>query len=288
MNNKEDSLPLAGCLSSHAESSLVFAGLPDDSQSSYRYGCAKAPQRIRSAYNGHCYNATAELGISVEGRVADLGDLAPKPDWTQTRQTYREFAETLFRDGKIPFFAGGDHAVTVPILEALAVLKHPIHVVQLDAHPDLYPEFEGNRYSHACTAARILEMDHVHKLVQLGLRTLNKPQLSLAQKERERLKMARSKDFSDFREYYRYTEAKAPVYITLDMDVFDPAYTPGVSHPVPGGLSSRDILNFIHNLPWRIVGMDVVEVNPDLDVNDQTSILAGRILHEAMARVLLQ
>jgi arginase family enzyme len=74
----------------------------------------------------------------------------------------------------------------------------------------------------------------------------------------------------------------APVYLTVDLDGFDPAYAPGVSHPVPGGLTPRQVLNFIQNAPWKLVGMDVVEVNPDWDVNDQTAILAARVLHEGM------
>lgn len=152
-------VPFAGCLTTDSkarrETQLVFVGLPDDSQSSYRRGCARGPERIRLAYDGRCYNATTESGVDLTRAVADLGDLQPKGTWNLTSTSYRRFAEKLFNSGKIPFFAGGDHAVTVPVVEALSVIGEPIHIVQIDAHSDLYFEFEGNHDSHACSGLRV-------------------------------------------------------------------------------------------------------------------------------------
>ncbi|MFQ5823124.1 MAG: arginase family protein, partial [bacterium] len=254
-------------------------------QSSYHRGCALGPKRIRNAYDGHCYNATTESGIDLTGTVADLGDLQPKSTWELTEPFYRNFAEKLFNAEKIPFFAGGDHAVSVPVIEALNILKEPIHIVQIDAHPDLYWEFEGNRHSHACTAARILEMNHIASLTQLGIRTLNPAQSQQVERFQDRIHLYLAHTLTDEIPSIPHIPKGAFVYLTVDVDGFDPAFAPGVSHPVPGGLTSRQVLNLIHNAHWKLVGMDVVEVNPDLDLNDQTAILAARVLHEGMGYV---
>lgn len=277
-------VPFAGCFTIDPQkpTPLVFAGLPDDSQSSFRRGSAHGPQRIRLAYDGNCYNATTESGVELTGTVADLGDLPSKSTWELTARSYQEFAAWLFQTGKIPFFAGGDHAVTVPIVAALAEIGEPIHLVQIDAHPDLYPDYEGNRDSHACTISRALEMRHVASVTQLGIRTLNQTQMPQLERYRDRIHIFFAHDLIGGLPPLSHIAAGAPVYLTVDLDGFDPAYAPAVSHPVPGGLTPRQVLNFIQNAQWKLIGMDAVEVNPDLDVNDQTATLAARLLHEGM------
>lgn len=280
-------VPFAGCFQEAPglarDCGLVFAGLPDDSQSSFRRGSEAAPAHIRSAYDGRCYNSCAERGTDLAARVEDRGDIPSGKSWEETRQRYRRFAEEVFRAGKVPFFAGGDHAVTVPVAEALAVLGEPIHVVHLDAHPDLYPEYDGNRDSHACTISRLLEMTHIEFVTQIGVRTFNDSQRLIAEGHRDRLEVFEAKDLLVSSPLPTLVLEGVAVYVTLDVDVFEPAFAPGVSHPVPGGLSPRQVLNWFSQARWRLVGMDVVEVNPSVDETDRTSILAGRVMHEAMA-----
>jgi len=292
--------PFAGCFATddaaRESARIVFAGLPDDSQSSYRRGTARAPERIRTAYNGECYNSTTELGVELAGRVADVGDVAPGATWEETSRRLREFAEEIFRSGKVPFFAGGDHAVTVPVVAALAALGERVHVVQFDAHPDLYPEYEGSRTSHACVAARVLEMPHVASVTQYGIRASTAVQEQTAAQHRGRIFQFPARDLTGELPLPAHIARGDAVYITLDLDGFDPAFAPGVSHPVSGGLTARQVINLLHRavapaasrpepVGWRLVGMDAVEVNPELDVRDLTAILAGRILHEAMGTV---
>src|SRR5262249_10182614 len=152
-----------------------------------------------------------------------------------TAAHYREAARSIFAIGKVPFFAGGDHAVTVPIVEALAVLAQPVHVIQVDAHPDLYPEYEGSRTSHACTACRILELHHVATVPQLGLRTMNAVQLRQSERFGNKLHVHHARDLVGPLEQPSQIPPGALVYLTVDLDGFDPAFAPGVSHPVPGG-----------------------------------------------------
>jgi agmatinase len=280
-------IPFAGCFSTESDPTLplVFAGLPCDAQSTFRRGPADAPSRIRLAYDGRCYNATTELGADLAGLVSDAGDWFPGGSWEETREDYRFRAEELLAGEAVPFFAGGDHAITMPLVEALEVLEEPVHVVQLDAHPDLYPEFDGDRWSHACVGARILEMEHVASLTQIGVRTLNQPQLEVARRHAGRLTILEARDLSIRPSDLSHIPDGAAVYLTVDLDAFDPAYAPGVSHPVPGGVSPRQALALIQEAPWRLVGMDAVEVNPSLDEGDRTAVLAARLLHEAMGRV---
>jgi arginase len=279
-------IPFGGCFTTDSEnqnhSKLVFVGLSDDQQSSYLQGCAQAPDKIRYAYDGYCYNSTTESGVDLAQAVVDMGNWLPQGAWDLTAQSYYEQAQSLFRAGKIPFFAGGDHAVTVPIGRALDVLEQPVHIVQIDAHPDIYPELNGDRYSHACVASRLLEYKHIASITQIGIRTMNRVQQDVVDKFRNRLHLFPARELSEKLPPLLHIPTGAPVYLTIDLDGLDPAFAPGVSHPVPGGLTSRQVLNLIQQARWNLVGMDVVELNPDRDINNQTAILAARLLHEGM------
>ena len=138
-----------------------------------------------------------------------------------------------------PIALGGDHAITFPILRAFAK-RHPrLSILHFDAHPDLYDEFEGNRFSHACPFARIMEEGLAGRLVQVGIRTANAHQRE--QVARFGVEMIEMRDFRDG----LAPEFDAPVYVSFDLDGLDPAFAPGVSHREPGGLSTRQALDVI-------------------------------------------
>ena len=266
-----DPVPFAGLFGGE-DAPLVFAGLADDSKSSYRRGAAAGPAAVRRAYDGRGHNTFSEAGVDVGGAVRDLGDWAP-----HEVAVARVSAE--LRAGRTPFFCGGDHAVTIPVLEAYAAFAEPIHVVQLDAHPDLYDAYEGDPRSHACVMARALEMGHVATVTQLGLRTWSAEQRAVAARHPGRC--------------LESLEALAArgdvaVYLTIDLDGVDPAFAPGVAHAVPGGWTSRQALDLVSAVPGRLVGMDVVELLPERDEGDRTAVLAGRLLHEGMGRALAE
>jgi agmatinase len=280
-----DVIPFAGLFTESERISMPwgFLGICDDTQSSFLRGPAEAPESIRRAYDGRCYNATSESGVDLTAGVSDLGDLKPRGTWKASAEHYRRRIGEILEEGITPFVAGGDHAVTVPVVEAFSVLERPLHVIQIDAHPDLYPDFEGNRDSHACTGARLLEMRHVKSLTQLGIRTLSKEQRQNADRFPDRLRIFEAQSLERESPDLSHIPADAPVFLTVDMDGFDPAFAPGVSHPVPGGLTARQILSLIQRGHWTLVGMDVVEVNPLRDFHSMTAILAARLLHEGIA-----
>ncbi|MEE9264130.1 MAG: arginase family protein, partial [Vicinamibacteria bacterium] len=122
MSTSKEPIPFAGCFrnDSSPDSNLVFVGIPDDSQSSYRVGCAAGPKAIRRAYDGRSFNSTTESGVDLEASITDLGDLPPEKTWEASARKYRTRIDDLLRKDQTPFVAGGDHAVTVPVLEAFA------------------------------------------------------------------------------------------------------------------------------------------------------------------------
>jgi arginase family enzyme len=153
-------------------------------------------------------------------------------------------------------------------------------VVQLDAHPDLYDDFEGDRLSNACPFARIMEEGQVARLVQVGIRTLNGPQR--AQAERFGVEVVEMKAWSPD----LVVKSDGPIYVSLDLDVLDPAYAPGVSHPEPGGLSTREVVGFLQRLDGPLVGADLVELNPTRDPTGLTALVAAKLAKELLARLL--
>jgi agmatinase len=285
-------IPFAGCFTSNSaleqDPRLAFIGLPDDSQSSFLQGAAAAPQAIRDAFDGRCYNSTTESGVDLAGAVKDLGNVRPGPDWARTYKAFKTASASAVSSGFVPFFAGGDHAVTVPVVDGLAVTHRSIHIIQIDAHPDIYLEYEGNRDSHACVVSRLLELEHVATVTQFGIRCVNAEQARELERHRDRVRVLRIDTTEGKPLSIGHIPEDAAVYLTIDLDGFDPAYAPGVSHPVPGGLTTRQVLDLVRCLERVLVGMDVVEVNPARDINGTTAILAARILQEGMGRALKQ
>lgn len=275
--------PFGGCFNNDDPTTeLYFIGIGDDSQSSYLRGAAEAPNMIRQSFDGNCYSSVTESGIDLNGCVYDSGNLLPEETGFAF---YTNAIERILKGGKKLFVAGGDHAVTIPVVEAFRVLGKPIHYIQFDAHSDLYPSFEGSRISHACTGARLAEMSHVSKMVLVGIRYMHPCQQEVADLHKSKIQIVSARDISTDLPDWLGRDPGIPVYVSIDMDGFDPAYAPGVSHPVPGGLTPRQVLNLIHQAEWDLVGMDVVETNPLRDINNQTSILAGKLLHEGMGYV---
>jgi arginase len=260
---------------------VVVLGLPYDGSSSFQRGAAEAPPLIRQALTSPAGNRWTEalIDLGAPGRLHDAGD-ASIPDGPGAREKIEAAADALLDRGVRPLFLGGDHSVTYPILRALGP-RHPrLTVVQFDAHPDLYDVFEGDRYSHACPFARIMEEGLAGRLVQLGIRTMTGHQRDQAD------------HFGvEVHEMRRWSDGLAPaiegpVYVSFDLDGLDPACAPGVSHQEPGGLSVRQAVDVIQRLAGPIVGADVVEYNPRNDVGGMTARVAAKLVKELVARLL--
>jgi arginase len=259
---------------------VALVGVPWDENSSFTRGPAQAPARIREALYGGSSNLCSETGVDLgqEARFRDLGDLKLGGDAVLIQ--IEEVIDRLLGRGASVLAIGGDHAITYPIIRAYSKKFNKLNILHLDAHPDLYEEYEGNRLSNACPFARIMEENLAGRLVQVGIRTLTPHQRDQAQ--RFGVEIVEMRDFHPELSF----GVKGPMYLSLDLDVLDPAYAPGVSHHEPGGLSTREVLKLIQGLHATLVGADVVEYNPDRDPLAITAAVAAKFVKEIVASMI--
>ncbi|MEM9325860.1 MAG: agmatinase [Bacteroidota bacterium] len=259
---------------------IQLLGIPFDSNSSFLKGPALAPPRIRWMDQQGSANAFAENGTEILQGLTyrDLGDMDLAG--ASREQAFRKIkaqAAAVIADGNHLLSIGGDHSVSYPLVSAFAERFPGLHILHLDAHADLYEDFEGNPYSHASPFARILESSAVDSLTQVGIRTLNTHQREQAQ--RFGVQLVEMKSYSTA----FLKDLKGPLYISLDLDVLDPAFAPGVSHHEPGGLSTRQVLDLLQGIDVNVVGADMVEYNPVRDVHDMTAMVGYKMMKELMA-----
>jgi agmatinase len=263
--------------------SIALLGLPYDAGSSWRQGPARAPAAIRAELErAKSYsNLTAEDGTDLgrPGLLVDAGDVTLRGDDAAARAAIEAAAGEQLHAGHRLLSLGGDHSVTYPLLRAVHHAVGTVDVVHLDAHPDLYPEFEGNRFSHACPFARALEDRLIGRLVQIGIRTQNAVQRHVA--ERHNVEQVPMMEW-----HLPKLEFTRPVYVSLDLDGIDPAFAPGVSHPEPGGMSVRDAIAVLQRIEGRVVAADLVEYNPDADDAGRTAVVCVKLLKELAASVM--
>lgn len=257
---------------------LRLIGAPTDRHSSFLRGPALAPPLIRAALRSDHGNLAAESGIEIglDVMLSDSGDL-PLAEADGDDALIAAAVGDSVAAGAVPIVLGGDHSITFPVMEALAAAHGAIDILHFDAHPDLYDDFEGNPRSHASPFARIMERGLARRLVQVGIRTLNRH--CRAQAERFGVEIVEMRRFSP----EVVPIPAGPLYISIDMDGFDPAVAPGVSHHEPGGLSVRDVLAVLDRVRAPIVGADIVEYNPARDLNGVTAVLAAKLVRELAA-----
>ena len=256
---------------------IRLIGLPTDRNSSFLRGSAEAPGFIRAQLFSEMGNLATEAGLEMGEHfvIEDAGDL-PLAEAADDDILIEAAVKAAIDANRRPLCFGGDHSVTYPIVKAVAAAYGPINILHFDAHPDLYDELDGNRRSHASPFARIMEAGLATRLVQVGIRTLNRHQREQA--ARFGVEIVEMRHFS--------TDAVpllgGPLYISVDLDGIDPAFAPGVSHHEPGGLSVRDVLNVLARQDAPVVGADVVELNPSRDVNGITAVVAAKLAKELM------
>lgn len=260
--------------------SVAILGVPWDENSSFLRGPAQAPEHIREVLNDGASNLYCEAGVNLEAQanLVDVGDLSFQSE-KAVEQIEKAIASGL-QGGARFLCLGGDHAVSYPILKAYTQHYDKINILHLDAHPDLYDEFDGNRLSHACPFARVMETGKVGRLVQIGIRSVNDhlhQQIQRFQVESYPVQGWTLELVSSLR---------GPLYLSLDLDALDPAFAPGISHHEPGGLTTREVLSIIQSIQAPLVGADIVELNPTRDLNQMTARLAAKFLREIACKML--
>lgn len=257
-------------------SKIILQGIVYDDKSSFMRGPANAPPLIRQAYRSNSANFFAESGVEITPEIFD-----DKGDFEIVEYFDIEDITTSNLNKNTPLITlGGDHSISYPVLRAIHRVYGPVDILHLDAHGDLYDSFEGDKYSHACPFARIMEEGLAGELHQVGIRTLNTHQRKQAKKYG--VQVVEMKDYH----LNKIPEFKRPVYLSLDMDVLDPAFAPGISHHEPGGLTTRELISIIHSINVPVLGADIVEYNPERDINNMTAVVCAKLLKEIAAKCL--
>lgn len=257
--------------------SISIVGIPFDDYSSFLKGPAKAPGKIREALYSDSTNLFTEdlRNIGKTKELSDFGDL----EITDYLNIEKQVVKILEKDTRLVSL-GGDHSITYPVVKAFNKYYKNLNILHFDAHADLYNEYQGNPYSHACPFARIMEQDLRINLFQVGIRT--KTDHLALQSKKFNTKIYDMKSWKAGTNF----DFTGPVYLSLDLDVLDPAFVPGVSHYEPGGFTSRELITIIQGLKCQIVGADIVELNPDRDINNLTAMLAAKLLKEIISKML--
>ena len=265
-----------------AATGIALQGFPLDHNSSYLKGAAGAPPLIRKSLFSDAINRWTENGFNLEDAniFRDLGDMS-MPDSDRAFQEIEETIQNIVGQRLVPVSLGGDHSITYPIVRALKTIIPEFAILHFDAHPDLYESFQNNIHSHACPFARIMEDRLVGTLVQVGVRTLNGHQKEQA--EKFGAAVIQMKDWNPGKEF----EFNMPLYVSVDIDVLDPAFAPGVSHYEPGGFSSRQLIEIIQRIRAPlIIGADVVEFNPQRDPGGVTAMTCAKLVKEIAGKIL--
>lgn len=272
--------------SSYEDSDIVIIGIPDESRShSIRKGTSKAPEQIRKISNlmdSYTRNGQTSLGYPIDGiskNVFDYGNIA--------KQQIPEIMDKFISDSKIPISMGGDHSMSRLLIKQLAQKSNNISLVYFDAHPDFVTstkEYYGSVFGD------VLQYIDTKTSIQIGTRTPEK-------EEKENLKENQITIITPFNIAEKgiskisqqvLEKIGDSVYVSFDMDCIDPAHAPGVSVPVPMGISSLDATFLLKKIADKgIIGMDIVEVCPQYDVYDRTSHLASRMIGEVISSIKL-
>ena len=261
---------------------LVLLGICSDGNSSYLRGSAAAPPLIRAALHSTATNLTSENGIdfSKEARFHDAGDRQIAGD-DEAFQGIEQHVAEIVDQGGYPLVLGGDHAISYPIVRAVAARHEAVNDLHFEAHPDLYDELDGTRLSHACPFARIHEEGLVGNHIQVGIRTMNDHQRAQANRFGVDVREMKTFDPASFSPAF-----EGPLYLSFDLDALDPAHVPGVSHHEPGGLTVREVLSIIHRINVPIVGADIVEYNPERDWQGMAAMVAAKLTKEIGSMIL--
>jgi agmatinase len=271
-----------GATQNYDEADIVIYGMPMDWTVSFRAGTRLGPQRIREVsilleeYSPYLDRHLEEV------RYFDAGDipLAFGNPQRSVEQIY-EYVKQLLNDGKFPLGLGGEHLVSWGPIRAVAEKYPNLAVVQFDAHADLREDYEGEPYSHAAVLRKVCDLIGPKNVYQFGIRSGTREEFHWARE---------NTNFHPFDVYEplksRIEELKGrPVYLTIDIDVVDPAEAPGTGTLDAGGITARELFKSLQLLGEEgvnIVGFDLVEVAPVYDPAEQTQILASKIVREVL------
>ncbi|CAE7658208.1 AGMAT [Symbiodinium sp. CCMP2592] len=284
-----------------ARPDFAVLGVPNDMGTQYRSGARMGPRAIREASTlyqfGHAEVYDADTGETYQyGDVVDIGDVdIVHTDQHLSLNRTRDAVELILQAGVTPFILGGDHATTAPVCSALSSLSKPVFLVQIDAHLDFVDERHGVRYGHGNCMRRCLEMPHINAMLQLGIRSVSstaKSSFEDARRMGSTILSVRKVRELGVKHVAELVPSGALVYFSVDIDGFDPSIAPGTGTPSHGGFSYYEVKDLLREIilfrASDVAGLDLVEVAPPYDPAQVTSLLAARVVFDAMGFIKLK
>ncbi|WP_335871477.1 agmatinase [Bacillus sp. 2205SS5-2] len=268
---------------SYDESAVVLYGMPMDWTVSYRPGSRFGPTRIREVSIGlEEYSVYLDRELE-EVKYFDAGDI-PLPFGNPQRsiEMIEDYVDHLLSDGKIPFGMGGEHLVSWPVMKAMAKKYPDLAIIHMDAHTDLREEYEGESLSHSTPIRKIAEHIGPKNVYSFGIRSGMKEEFQWAKENG--MHISKFDVHQPLKEILP-TLAGRPVYVTIDIDVLDPAHAPGTGTVDCGGITTKELLASIHSIARsnvKVVGCDLVEVAPIYDNSEQTANTASKLIREML------
>lgn len=264
----------------YKEADTVLVGVPMDFTVSFRPGSRSGPQQIRTvSYGIEEFSFYSEKDLR-DYSFYDAGDInLPYGNVTESINIIRKVAEKVIEDNKFGIYLGGEHLVSWPIIDAYSNKYSDLAILHFDAHADLRKDYLGEENSHATVIRKVCEKIGGKNVYQFGIRSGDKDEFIYGQANTNLY----INEILDPLKKVVNTIGNRPVYVTIDIDVVDPAFAPGTGTPEPGGCTSKEILEAVllmKNL--NIVGMDIVEVSPLNDHSDRTALLGAKLVREAI------
>jgi len=277
---------------------VAVLGAPFDGGTSFRPGARFGPAAIReAALLLRPHNEPLDVSPFAELQVADAGDAAPNPlDIVEAHGAIEARAAELHSGGARVLGLGGDHSVALPLMRAAAAAHGALSLLQLDAHTDTWDSYFGSRLSHGTIMRRAAEDGVIDAAasVQIGLRGPLYSAEDLAENRALGFATLLARELDDAGVAGALALARerlrSPVYVTVDVDVLDPAFAPGTGTPEPGGLSSRELLAILRGLAelgLNVVAADVVEVSPPYDAGGVTATAAAAVAYDLLGLMVL-
>jgi len=264
------------------EASFILFGVPYEKTSSFRHGAEKAPFEVRQAsWNFERYDLRTGSNFE-EILVHDYGDLdVQNLTSKQMFDATKTFTTQVLAKEKIPIAIGGDHSITPGII---AAFPKDIAVISLDAHMDFRQIYKNDIYNHACVIRRIAEHISIRYIAVLGIRSAEKEEYEQAQQQglffRDAFTIEKLGIEKTIEQTKTHLKGKQ-IYLTLDIDVIDPAYAPGTSTPEPFGLMPMNVIEIIEAFSPQLIGCDIIEVCPSYD-HGQTALLAAKFIRSCI------
>ncbi len=269
-----------------------FVGIGLDIGTSHRAGTRFGPRQIRQeSAMIRPYNMKMQLSPFDYLQVADIGDVPINTfNLEKSVQIIEQFYDGILQHNAVPFTLGGDHTLVLPIIRSMAKKHGPVGIVHIDAHADINEHMFGEKIAHGTPFRRMVEEGIVkpEKVIQIGLRATGYEIDDFDWSRKQGFRVVQAEDIwyqslAPLMEEVREQMQDYPVYISFDIDSFDPAYAPGTGTAEPGGLTSHQGLEIVrgaHGL--NIIGADLVEVSPPYDTSGNTAMLGANILYEML------